>query len=84
MGFLLLLLLTVTAGAAEDPLRLQMELSKQIFSGPETVWVSITVTNQSDSDLPGPMTLYDPDRKQVEDFGTPILSAGESRSWTGS
>ena len=84
MGFLLLLLLTVTAGAAEDPLRLQMELSKQIFSGPETVWVSITVTNQSDSDLPGPMTLYDPDRKQVEDFGTPILSAGESRRWTGS
>jgi hypothetical protein len=60
-----------------------MEFSKYKLSGPETITVSITVTNIGDGDLPAPVTLYYPDGSKIEDFGSPTLSVGKSKRWTG-
>ena len=84
LGLLLVLLFTVSALAADDPLKVSMELSKNKFSGPETIKVSITVSNVGEGDLPGPVTLYYPNDKQVEEFGSPTLSVGTSKNWSGS
>ena len=78
-----LVLLCVSAALAEDPIKVSMELSKYKFSGPETITVSITVTNIGDGDMPAPVKLYYPSGKQIEEFGSPTLSVGGSKRWTG-
>ena len=45
--------------------------------------MTIQVTNISERDLPGPVTLSYPDRTQVTEFGEPVLAVGESQSWEG-
>jgi hypothetical protein len=69
--------------AADDPIKVSMELSKTKFSGPENINVSITVTNVGDGDMPSAVTLYYPNGKKVEDFGSPKLSVGASKRWNG-
>lgn len=76
--------LFVCAGAADDPLKVSMELSVSKFTGPKEITVSIKVSNAGEGDMPGPVTLYYPNGKQVEDFGSPTLSVGSSQSWSGS
>ena len=78
-----LVLLFASAALAEDPIKVSMELSKYKFSGPEVITVSITVTNIGDGDMPKPVTLYYPDGNKIEEFGSPILSVGASKRWTG-
>ena len=83
LGIVLVLLCASMALAADRPIKVSMELSKYKLSGPETVTVSITVTNVGDGDMPAPVTLYYPDGSKVEDFGSPTLSVGKSKRWTG-
>ena len=64
-------------------IKVSMEFSKYKLSGPETITVSITVTNIGDGDLPAPVTLYFPDGSKIDDFGSPTLSVGKSKRWTG-
>ena len=78
-----LVLLCASAALADRPIKVYMEFSKYKLSGPETITVSITVTNIGDGDLPAPVTLYYPDGKKIEDFGSPTLSVGKSKRWTG-
>lgn len=78
-----LVLLCASAALAEDPIKVSMELSKYKFSGPETITVSITVTNIGDGDMPGPVTLYYPSGKKIEEFGSPTLAVGASKRWSG-
>lgn len=61
-----------------------MELDKTRLAEGETVNVTVSVTNNSDAPLIGPVTLFDPNNKTIEDFNYPILEAGESQQWTGS
>ena len=49
----------------------------------ETITVLITVSNVGKSDFPGTVSLYYPNGKQVEDFGSPVLTAGSSINWSG-
>lgn len=60
-----------------------MDVSKNRFTGPEDITVTIKVTNVSDQDMPGPVTLYYPDGTMVLEFGSPTLASGQSQSWTG-
>ena len=60
-----------------------MELSSTKFTEPKTITVSITVSNVGKSDFPGVVSLYYPSGKQVEDFGSPTLTAGSSINWSG-
>ena len=69
--------------AEESPLKVAMQLSNSTFTEPKDVTVSIRVSNTSDEDLPGPVTLYYSNSKQVEDFGAPVLEAGASKTWSG-
>ena len=80
---LLVLGLSGAAMAAEDPIKLQMELSATRFSGPAEVTVTISVTNTTDEDMPGPLALYYPTGKMISDFGTPTLAAGQTLTWSG-
>ena len=80
---IVLVLLCASAALAERPIKVSMEFSKYKLSGPETITVSITVTNIGDGDLPAPVTLYYPDGSKIEDFGSPTLSVGKSKRWTG-
>jgi len=80
---ILMLALGCTALAAEDPIKLEMELSATRFSGPAEVTVSIRVTNTTDEDMPGPLALYYPSGKMITEFGTPTLAAGQSLTWEG-
>ena len=82
LGIALVLLCASTA-LADRPIRVSMEFSKYKLSGPETITVSITVTNVGDGDLPAPVTLYYPDGTKIDGFGSPTLSAGASKRWTG-
>lgn len=70
------------SAAAGDP-KVAMELSTTTFSAPQEIDVSIKISNVGDTDMPGPVTLYYPNGKQVEEFGSPTLSVGASKSWTG-
>ena len=83
LGVVLVLLCASVALAADRPIKVSMEFSKYKLSGPETITVSITVTNIGDGDLPAPVTLYYPDGSKIEDFGSPTLSVGKSKRWTG-
>ena len=67
LGIALILLMTGSALAANNSLKFNMELSSSKFTGPTTITVSITVSNAGESDLPGPVTLYYPSGKQVEE-----------------
>ena len=80
------LLMVVCAGgalAASGSLSFGMELSSSEFLEPKTISVSLTVTNTNSSEMPGPVKLYYPDGRQVEEFGEPVLGAGASKNWTG-
>ena len=83
LGIALILLVTGSALAANESLKFNMELSSSKFTEPKTITVSITVSNAGESDLPGPVTLYYPSGKQVEEFGSPTLTAGSSKNWSG-
>ena len=83
LGIALVLVCVSAALAADDPIKVSMELSKTKFSGPENINVSITVTNVGDGDMPSAVTLYYPNGKKVEDFGSPKLSVGASKRWNG-
>ena len=78
-----LVLLCVSAALADDPMKVTMDLSTNKFSGPKTITVSITVTNIGDGDMPSPVTLYYPNGEQVKEFGSPTLSLGASKRWSG-
>ncbi|MBQ9211611.1 MAG: hypothetical protein IJ153_07930 [Clostridia bacterium] len=69
--------------AADDPLKVSMGLETNQFSEPKEITVSISVSNVGESDMPGPVTLYYPSGKQVEEFGSPTLSVGTSKNWSG-
>ena len=83
LALALLLLCVSSSLAADDPLKVSMELSTNRFTEPKEITVSISVSNVGESDLPGPVTLYYPSGKQVEEFGSPTLTVGTSKSWTG-
>ena len=81
---LLLFAPVLSAGAEEpDPVSVVMDISNNRFTGPEEITVSIKVTNVTDADMPGPVSLYYPDGVLVQDFGNPTLAAGQTQSWTG-
>ena len=82
-ALLLVLLCGSAALAADDPLKVSMALETNQFSGPKEITVSISVSNVGESDLPSPVTLYYPSGKQVEEFGSPTLSVGTTKSWSG-
>lgn len=85
MILLLALLCMLPAVLAEEIIKpvLHMELSQTRFAGPQDVTVTISVTNPSEQEPLGPMALYWPDGRIIEEFGTPTLAAGESRTWEG-
>ncbi|MDO4483877.1 MAG: hypothetical protein Q4C54_05430 [Clostridia bacterium] len=78
-----LVCLCAFASAADDPIKVEMEMSQSSFSGPKDITVSIKVTNVGDGDLPGPVTLYYPSGKMIEEFGSPTLAVGASQHWSG-
>ena len=80
---LILALVCTAAALADDPLKVSMDLSASKFSGPKTITVTISVRNVGEGDLPGPVTLYYPSSKKVEEFGSPTLSVGASKTWSG-
>lgn len=87
-GLLALLALTLCclpalAEEAASPLKYTMELSTNRFTGPADITVTIKVTNDTDTDMPGPVALYYPDGTMVQEFGSPTLAAGQTQSWTG-
>ena len=82
-ALLLVLLCGSAALAADDPLKVSMALETNKFSAPKEITVSISVSKVGESDMPGPVTLYYPSGKQVEEFGSPTLSVGSTKSWSG-
>ncbi|MBR3495019.1 MAG: hypothetical protein IKH38_06270 [Clostridia bacterium] len=81
-----LLLLTALASLAladGDALKFKMDVQPNRFTGPQEASVGIQVSNSGESDMPGPVTLYDPNDQQIEEFGAPVLTAGSSQSWMG-
>ena len=92
-ALLLVLFCGAAALAADDPLTVSMALETNKFTEPKEITVSISVTNVGESDLPGPVTLYYPSGKQVDEFGTPPSASATAspgpangrsprRSWT--
>ena len=81
MLVMLCLVPAVLAEEAAAPV-LRMGLSQTRFTGPQDVTVTISVTNPSEEPL-GPMALYWPNGKIIEEFGTPTLKVGETRTWEG-
>ncbi len=82
---LLCALLAACAAIAEhdDPVRVSMEFSTDVFTAPAEIGVTIRVSNDGSADLPGPVTLYDPAGRQVADFGEYMMSANETYIWHG-
>ncbi len=84
--FLVLVILYLTPAALAEvvcPVELNIELSQTVLDGPQEVTVNVTVTNVSGEDMPGPLALYTPDGRIIEEFGMPTLKAGESKAWQG-
>ncbi len=75
--------LVSVACADEIPIKVGMKISPNTFTAPGKTTVSISISNTTDRDLPGPITLYYPNNEQVEDFGEVILAAGATKTWTG-
>lgn len=75
--------LCAVACAASDNIKIDMDLSTTTFTEPKEITVSIQVSNTGETDMPGPVTLYYPNGKQVEEFGSPTLAVGTSKSWSG-
>ena len=71
--------------AAEEPAALEysMVLSRTVFTDPETISVSIGITNTGGQETGGPVRLYYPDGMIVAEFGGPVLKPGETRTWIG-
>ena len=79
----MLCLLPVAQAEEECPLEFRMGLAQIQFAEPGEVTVTISVTNVSGKDMPGPLALYWPNGMMVTEFGTPTLLAGETRTWQG-
>jgi hypothetical protein len=71
------------AARSGRPIRVEMELGKDKLSGPETIDVTIKLTNVSGDKLAGPVTLYDPDGNVVAEYSNEDFAAGETKEWTG-
>ena len=71
------------AARSGRPVRVEMELGKDKLSGPETIDVTIKLTNVSGGKLLGPVTLYDPDGNVVAEYSSEDFAAGETKEWTG-
>lgn len=82
-ALLLALGAAAVASAETASLKFAMELSDSKFTGPKEITISIKITNAGEADMPGPVTLYDPSGKQVEEFGAPVLAAGAEATWSG-
>ncbi len=82
--FALLFIGTSLADGVRDTMKIDMEFDTREFSGPKTIQAYITISNTGDSEWPGPVTLYYPNMEQVEEFGSPVLAAGASKTWLGS
>ncbi len=80
---LLMCLCTLACADEVNPLRVAMQVSQNTFTEPTEITVSIRVSNVGNDTLPGPVTLYYPNGKQVEEFGAPVLESGASKSWSG-
>ncbi len=78
-----MLLLVMATASADDPLKVSMTLSETTFTEPKEVMVSISITNIGEKDMPSSVRLYDPDGYEIEEFGSPILKAGETVTWSG-
>nr|MBR4281075.1 hypothetical protein [Clostridia bacterium] len=72
-----------SVAVAEEPVSMKMDLSATRFSGPAEVKVTISVSNTTDADMPGPLALYYPNGKMISEFGTPTLAAGQTKTWEG-
>ena len=80
----LALVLIAAVSAADSVLDIKADIpGGNTFTGPQEITVTIEVSNAGDEEMPGPVKLYYPNKKQVEDFGAPVLAAGSSRSWEG-
>lgn len=79
----LFLMAGVACASTTDNYNIAIELSPDTLAEPKEVAVSIKVTNVGETDMPGPVTLYYSNGKQVEEFGSPTLTAGSSKSWSG-
>ena len=80
----LALVLIAAAAAADSVLDIKADIpGGNTFTGPEEITMTVEVSNAGDEEMPGPVKLYYPDKKQVEEFGAPVLAAGSSRSWEG-
>ena len=66
-----------------NPLRVAMQVSQSEFTEPTEITVSIRISNVGEDTLPGAVTLYYPNGKQIEEFGAPVLESGASKSWSG-
>ena len=80
---LLLVLIASAALAEDDPLKVGMTLSNNKPAVGETIHVAITVTHTGERDLPGPVRLFGPDRKKIEEFGEQTIAPGQTASWEG-
>lgn len=83
---LAMLALLYAPALAEDSVllpRVEAQLNETRLTAPGSVEVTITVTNSSGTDMPGPCALYDPNGRLIAGFGTPTLMAGEAIVWTG-
>ena len=83
LGLVLALVFAVSATAAGVLEYKGAAQGSGTLTGPGEVTFSITVSNAGDEDMPGPVKLYYPDKTQVEEFGSPTLAAGNSKSWEG-
>lgn len=75
--------LCTVAMADADPIKVNIELSETKFAEPKEITVSIQVSNTSDAEMPGPVTLLYPNGKPIEEFGEPVLAAGATKTWSG-
>ena len=81
---LVLVLIAAVSAAADSVLDIKADIpGGNTFTGPQEITVTIEVSNAGDEEMPGPVKLYYPSKKQVEEFGAPVLAAGSSRSWEG-
>ncbi len=72
--------LTKTKGQLEYTVKMQ---GGNVFTEPRDVTVSVRIRNIGDTIMPDAVKLLTPDMKEVEEFGAPVLTAGESREWEG-